>query len=140
MANITTGLQVQRGTTGTIVPNGILIFNNIILDTSSSIDYSTDTGEITINDEGVYYIDWQVVTQNGLGNSEVSFGIKSTNDIEIIGSNASKIGIVSSSEFINVTTSDIQYKFTLINKGNGNNWCNRSGRWTARVWILCEKC
>jgi len=76
-----------------VVPaDGVLVLDSIVSSEGPQISYDTDTGTITFNDAGFYYIDWYVAPQFGLTTDGSNWAIKTTiGDLTFIGSSHTKV-------------------------------------------------
>lgn len=74
MGNIV--LQVQKNN-NTPVPSGNNMIFDQIISFDGNISYDFLTGEITIMENGLYLVDWYVVTQSATGATNVSFKLVS---------------------------------------------------------------
>ena len=55
-------VQLQGSSGGTLADNANVIFDTVVLNTSSAISYDSTTGIFTINAPGVYLVNWWVNT------------------------------------------------------------------------------
>lgn len=100
----TKALQVQLVTTSPVVSNLAPIIFDTLVYNSGTITYSMGTGEISINDTGIYYISWWVATASALTSQGVTFGVLINDNRTISGSSPSRLGEVSGNAIIEVTT------------------------------------
>jgi hypothetical protein len=84
-----------------------LVFDTVTAMDGTAISYSDQTGVITFNDEGFYYIDWFVATQTGLALNGSNWAIVTTiSDLEFIGSSHTKISPTSGFALINAAVGE----------------------------------
>ena len=71
----TKALQVQLNLTSPVVAVSAPIIFDTLIFSNGTISYNSMTGEITINDMGMYYIDWWVGTASALTAQGITFAI-----------------------------------------------------------------
>ncbi|MGL5752385.1 MAG: peptidase G2 autoproteolytic cleavage domain-containing protein [Paraclostridium sp.] len=131
MENI--GLQIQRDIGGSVASNGVVIFNKILIDIASFIDYNQNNGVITITKPGSYYIDWWVATDSTLAN-HTSFGIL-TSDLRFIkGESPNTQEEVSGNALVKVAYTP--YTFSLINSTNQTVYYSNKTQVKANLTII----
>ena len=84
-------LEIAREDSGSVASQQNVIFDKVLIQ-KGDIVYNTQTGEITINKLGRYYVNWSVATQSALGAPDVTFSIISSRGHNIPGSTPLKIG------------------------------------------------
>ncbi|HOA34324.1 MAG TPA: hypothetical protein PKO20_07025 [Clostridiales bacterium] len=113
MANIL--LQVQKNNIDPVDNNNNIVFDETVV-TEGNISYSDLSGVVTIEEEGLYLVDWYVVTQSAPGVTSVSFN-PVTGDGQVFESNMpTKTGIMSGLAIINVAV--LPFTIQLVNQSN----------------------
>jgi len=97
----------------TVAAGAAVVFDDIILDQSPNISYSTGTGIFTITAPGNYFVTWWIATDGSDGPTNVSFAVELNGAGGIIGSSPVVTGQVSGYALITVTTTPSTV--TLIN-------------------------
>ena len=105
------GLQVQLQDPEAISvgPGAPVIFDTVINDLSPFLSYNAGTGEITISQTGVFYIDWWVSTDGIGGGTDVvpTFSITTSQGDDIQASSPLQTGPVTGNALIEVLASPI---------------------------------
>lgn len=109
------GIQTQLTEEGnTLLPNdNAIVFNNLINDQSSDINYNSTTGEFTITKPGNYYVSWWVATDGSTSVPTVNFSVAINGVPHSMGSSPIVSGQVSGSALITVVSSPTTV--TLVN-------------------------
>lgn len=91
-----------------VVPaNGTLVFDEIVAGDGASITYNQDTGIITFNNAGYYYIDWYVAPQFGLTTNGSNWAIRtSISGLTFIGSSHTKVSVTTGFAIINAVAGE----------------------------------
>lgn len=99
-------LQLQMNTSTPVITGGKLIFDEL-LENSGDITYDSLTGNVTINSNGIYIIDWWVATQASNNNTTITFSL-TTSTGDSFGSNSPiRIGIINGNAVLKVDTAPI---------------------------------
>lgn len=109
----TKALQVQLNLTSPVVVNLAPIIFDTVIYSNGTISYNSGTGEITINDIGVYYIDWWVGTASALTSQGVTFAVLINNTSTISASSPNRLGEVVGNAIVDVITTPTKIK--LVN-------------------------
>ena len=97
------------------VPDGQnLIFDQVIVE--EGVAYTPGTGEILLPDEGMYIVDWNVVTQSATGTTSVSFKLVSSAGAEFLSNMPSKTGNLTG---IATLQAEPMTQLSLVNSSNG---------------------
>ncbi|MGL5749537.1 MAG: hypothetical protein ACRCXT_03335, partial [Paraclostridium sp.] len=110
MQNI--GLQIQQIASGSINNGNSVLFDTVLLNIPTGINYIPGSGVITINKPGTYYIDWWVATNSTLSNY-IKFSIITSQGDNVGGNNPKQQGEVSGNALLKVTNPG--YTISLIN-------------------------
>ena len=126
----TIGLQLQRKIAGTVNVNSNVIFDTVV-DSYGAVVYNPITGQIVINKEGRYFINWWVATQASIGSpNNISFEIQTSQGDKLIGNSPIKTGEIVgfaiiqvdsapiALRLINITTISVAYSTTVPIKAN----------------------
>ncbi|MGG7077231.1 hypothetical protein [Clostridium sardiniense] len=108
------GLQVEKVTQGSVDDNKNIIFDSIVNNLSSNITYDLETGIITINKNGAYYISWMISVQTALGNPALKFSIITSDGREVSSGSPMKTGEVGGFTLIEIVNAPATVK--LVNK------------------------
>lgn len=102
-----------------VVPvNGTLLFDTIVSGDGSSISYDPESGVITFNDTGFYYIDWFVAPQFGLTVDGSNWAIQtSISGMTFTGSSHTKVSITTGFAIIDAAAGETA---RLINISSGD--------------------
>jgi len=114
--------QLQDQQIESVDSGDTVIFDTIISDLSSFISYNDKTGEITITQTGVFYINWWVAINTGLGADEsFTFAIISSANDRIQASAPSLQAIqINGNALISITASEKSpVTLKLVNLNNG---------------------
>lgn len=133
MPNI--GMQLQKTTAGTINTNGVIIFNETLIDDDPNITYNSADGSISFAAEDEYYISWFVVTQTSLGTSGPNLAIvtNETTPVYYTAGSGMKSGAISGFAIINATAG---FSITLQNITNNTISLNTNVNVTAGIAIV----
>lgn len=103
---------------GVVVPvNGILVFDTIVSSDGTSISYNTDTGVITFNTAGFYFIDWYVAPQFGITTDGSNWAIQTTiSGLTYKGSSHTKVSVTTGFSIINAAAGETA---RLVNVSSG---------------------
>ena len=101
-----------------VVPaNGTLVFDAVVSSDGTSITYNPDTGVITFNDAGYYYIDWYVAPQFGLTTDGSNWAIRtSISGLTFIGSSHTKVSVTTGFAIVNAVAGETAQ---LLNVSSG---------------------
>ena len=97
--------------------NTNLVFDTIISSSGTDIGYDLNTGIITFNSEGYYFIDWHVTTQTGLSNDGNNWAIQtSISNQTITGSSHTKVSVATGFAILEAAEGETA---RLVNVSNG---------------------
>ncbi|MCL1872847.1 MAG: hypothetical protein FWF85_01880 [Clostridiales bacterium] len=101
-----------------IVPeNGTLVFDTIIADEGTMISYNINTGTITFNEAGFYYIDWFVAPVYGLTSDGSNWAVRTgQSQLTLIGSSHAKVSVTTGFAIIEAEAGETAQ---LINVSDG---------------------
>ena len=109
----TIGLQLIKTIGGVVAAN-----SNVLFDTVASnfgpVSYDVETGLITINQTGRYFINWWVATQTLVGTQDIKFSIVTSQGDDLPGESPLKTNEVVGFALIQVDSEPIT--FSLVNK------------------------
>jgi len=118
-----TYLQLERllpvGEVVIVNANAPLVFDTIVSSNGlgTQIDYDTETGIITFNQEGYHYIDWFVAPQSGLTTDGSNWAIQtSISGLNLIGSSHTKVAITTGFAIFNTQSGETA---KLVNVSDG---------------------
>lgn len=87
MSNL--AFQAETLMAGSVSSNGTVIFDNILL-SEGNITYDSSTGIVTINETGLYKIDWWVAIQSSPSVTGAQFSLVSSQGDNVIGNSPLK--------------------------------------------------
>ena len=106
-------LQLQIADQVTIGDNENVIFDTVISSFSSAISYDDTTGIITINDNGVYYINWWIATDGSISAAFTIFSIDVSGGPVISSNTPIQSDNMSGNALLNVTNAPVT--LSLVN-------------------------
>lgn len=109
-------LFIARSGAGTITSNAV-IFDEILLN-EGNITYVPATGVITLNQKGVYHINWWVITQSAVNSTNAGFSLVTSSGAVVIGNSPLKTGQISGVADIKVTAPPITMTLRNANIGS----------------------
>ena len=99
-----------------VPPGNNLVFDTIVSDSGADISYDLNTGIITFNHEGYYYIDWYVSTQTGLSDDGNNWAIKTTlSNLTFTGSSHTKVSVSTGFAILNAAENETAQLVNISN-------------------------
>jgi hypothetical protein len=114
------GIEVQlQGAVADVASGAPVIFDTIVSAQSLFISYDDSTGEITIDQTGVFYINWWVSTDGILDGTDVvpTFGIISSAGDDIRASSPNVTNQMSGNALIEVAVSPVTLQLVNVTDG-----------------------
>lgn len=114
-------LELERvepqGDVVVVFENGTLMFDTIVSNEGTMISYDANTGIITFNEAGFYYLDWFVAPVFGLTTDGSNWAIQtSQSQLTIIGSSHVKVSVTTGFAILDVEAGETA---RLINVSDG---------------------
>ncbi|WP_353094831.1 hypothetical protein [Tissierella praeacuta] len=108
-------LQLQKNNDNSIINNGNVIFDETI-STMGNISYDNVTGVVTIFENGLYLVDWDIAIQSIFSSPSVVFKLISDKGQEFYSNSLNKTGNINGIAVLNVDNAPIN--FSLVNTSN----------------------
>lgn len=112
---VLSGMQLQLTAEIVTVPNdGNVIFDTIVSSLSPVISYNSVSGEITITENGIYYINWWIGADGSTVAPFILFSIVVSDGTEISSATPIQSDNMSGNALLNITTAPVT--LSLVNK------------------------